>query len=281
MTIDPTAPTSAVERVARRLAARERLGDEARWGETSPEFRDLYRGAAREVIALAQEPGAEPAGDRAALRDRIRRAICEAEGFMWNEELLEPDEYGEVADAVLAVLPELADQAAEVDRLRAKVYEWQGSYLEEVKVRQERDAEIARLRADRAAVLREAADALPEADLPFVSPMGRKQTADWLRRMADETATTDTPGKSCAHCGQPISRVIGTLAAWWVHAPGGNTVCHPEQAGSSPRATPKPAVEAECTCADAGASFAPVGHYADCPAAGARQDGVQSSPPPA
>ncbi|WP_435246375.1 hypothetical protein [Streptomyces sp. NRRL F-5630] len=46
------------------------------------------------------------------LRDRIRRAICEAEGFMWNEELLEPDEYGEVADAVLAILPAPADRAA-------------------------------------------------------------------------------------------------------------------------------------------------------------------------
>lgn len=45
---------------------------------------------------------------------------------------------------------------------------------------------------DRAAVLREAADRLPDADLPFVSPMGRRQTADWLRRMADETAATET-----------------------------------------------------------------------------------------
>ncbi|MGW9299637.1 hypothetical protein ACWHA3_02265 [Streptomyces cyaneofuscatus] len=42
--------------------------------------------------------------DRAATRDRIRRAICEAEGFMWDTDMLEPDEYGEVADAVLAVL---------------------------------------------------------------------------------------------------------------------------------------------------------------------------------
>ncbi|WP_326739110.1 hypothetical protein [Streptomyces sp. NBC_01022] len=40
------------------------------------------------------------------LRDRIRRAICEATGFTWlPDELMEPDEYGEHADAVLAVLP--------------------------------------------------------------------------------------------------------------------------------------------------------------------------------
>lgn len=31
---------------------------------------------------------------------------------MWNTELLEPDEYGDVADMVLAVLPEPADRAA-------------------------------------------------------------------------------------------------------------------------------------------------------------------------
>lgn len=44
----------------------------------------------------------------AQLRDRIRRAICEASGFTWlPDELMEPDEYGEHADAVLAVLPEL------------------------------------------------------------------------------------------------------------------------------------------------------------------------------
>jgi hypothetical protein len=47
--------------------------------------------------------------DRADLRDRIRQAVCEAEGFGWDTDMLEPDEYGEVADAVLAVLP---DQAA-------------------------------------------------------------------------------------------------------------------------------------------------------------------------
>jgi hypothetical protein len=84
--------------------------------------------------------------DRAALRDRIRRALCEAEGFGWDTDMLEHDEYGEVADAVLAVLP---------------------------------------APADRAAILREAADALPEADLRLVPPMDRKRVANWLRRLAD------------------------------------------------------------------------------------------------
>lgn len=59
------------------------------------------------VCGRFQDPveAAPPApADRAATRDRIRRAICEAEDFMWDTDMLEPDEYGEVADAVLAVL---------------------------------------------------------------------------------------------------------------------------------------------------------------------------------
>lgn len=56
-----------------------------------------------------------PPADQTALRDRIRRALCEASGngFMWGTDMLEPDEYGEVAAAVLAVLPEQTDRAAE------------------------------------------------------------------------------------------------------------------------------------------------------------------------
>ncbi|WP_369167828.1 hypothetical protein AB5J49_08125 [Streptomyces sp. R28] len=48
-----------------------------------------------------------PQTDRTALRDRIRHALCQADGFgfAWGTDMLEPDEYGEVADAVLAVLP--------------------------------------------------------------------------------------------------------------------------------------------------------------------------------
>lgn len=50
-------------------------------------------------------------GGQPALRDAIRRAVCEAEGFAWDSDMLEPDEYGEAADAVLAVLPTV-DRAA-------------------------------------------------------------------------------------------------------------------------------------------------------------------------
>jgi hypothetical protein len=60
--------------------------------------------------------------DQTALRDRIRRAVCEAEGFAWDSDMLEPDEYGEVADMVLAVLPEPTERAAAL-REAAERYE--------------------------------------------------------------------------------------------------------------------------------------------------------------
>ncbi|WP_200309690.1 hypothetical protein, partial [Streptomyces adelaidensis] len=63
------------------------------------ELRDQIRGA------LAEPAAVPPPTDRAALRDRIRQAVCEAEGFGWDTDMLEPDEYGDVADAVLSVLP--------------------------------------------------------------------------------------------------------------------------------------------------------------------------------
>lgn len=53
-----------------------------------------------------------PPTSRAELREAIRRAVCEAEGFAWDSGMLEPDEYGDHADAVLAVLGEQTDQAA-------------------------------------------------------------------------------------------------------------------------------------------------------------------------
>ncbi|MBU5946765.1 hypothetical protein [Streptomyces sp. PAM3C] len=62
---------------------------------------------------------------------------------------------------------------------------------------------------------------------------------DVLRRLADEPDNTQTTTESCAHCGQPVRRITGTLAAWWVHDPGGNTVCDWARPAHSTRATPK------------------------------------------
>ncbi|MFJ6559924.1 hypothetical protein ACIQMV_08585 [Streptomyces sp. NPDC091412] len=164
--------------------------------------------------------------DRSALRDRIAAALVR---YDWNAGLSGRDtpsehHYGE-ADAVLAVLPEPADRAA-VLREAYEIAHAEGMRLNAL------EAEIG---------------VGPYRGALAVAHLLRKVISDTQQahQMADETAATETPGKSCAHCGQPISRVIGTLTAWWVHAPGGNTVCNPEQAASSPRATPKVAAEAQ------------------------------------
>ena len=68
--------------------------------------------ARSDVEFTEQQPAVVPSADRAALRDRIRRALCEADGkgFMWDSDMLEPDEYGDVADMVLSVLPATAEE---------------------------------------------------------------------------------------------------------------------------------------------------------------------------
>jgi hypothetical protein len=72
--------------------------------------------------------------------------------------------------------------------------------------------------------------------------LGTIHATELLRRLADETQDTQPAADTCAHCGAPIRLITGTLAAWWVHDPGGNTVCDWARAAASTRATPKPAV---------------------------------------
>ena len=67
----------------------------------------------RAALKAGLVPAVVPSVGVPALRDRVRRAVCEAEGFAWDSSMLEPDEYGDVADAVLAALPAPADRAAE------------------------------------------------------------------------------------------------------------------------------------------------------------------------
>ncbi|MDX2513875.1 hypothetical protein PV355_01670 [Streptomyces stelliscabiei] len=100
---------------AQELAALQRLrmdeldltGQKARFVGRIVDLIDPTRTAAVPVAA-------PPTTEQTALRDCIRRALCEAAGFgfAWGTDMLEPDEYGEVADAVLAVLPAPADRAA-------------------------------------------------------------------------------------------------------------------------------------------------------------------------
>ncbi|MEU0847690.1 hypothetical protein ABZ387_06945 [Streptomyces flaveolus] len=125
-----------------------------------------YLNAPLEVELSEASAVSLPPADQTALRDRIRRVLCErdGQGALWGTDMLEPDEYGEDADAVLAVLPATTDQTA-----------------------------------DRAAVLRDAAEALGRMDYDSDSNDygydtyrdawngGVMDGAAELRRMADET----------------------------------------------------------------------------------------------
>ncbi|MFF8467935.1 hypothetical protein [Streptomyces griseus] len=117
----PECPTGAALAVARQLlGTTEGEGGEdtiGLCGYCGVPRETHHHGYVSTAAALAAAPhhvtAAPPApADRATTRDRIRRAICEASGFDWDPDTLEPDEYGEHADAVLAVLA--ADAAAGV-----------------------------------------------------------------------------------------------------------------------------------------------------------------------
>ncbi|MFJ3084673.1 hypothetical protein ACIPJG_33655 [Streptomyces halstedii] len=92
-------------------------GGEPYWVELDPE----RTAALRDALAGPESTPPPAPADRAATRDRIRRAIGEASGFTWlPDELMEPDEYGEHADAVLAVLDAPADRAAVLNAVAAQ-----------------------------------------------------------------------------------------------------------------------------------------------------------------
>lgn len=77
--------------------------------EETPAVAELLDSMLSFEVEHRTAPSAPTDGD---LRDRIRRAICEASGFEWAPDWQEADEYGEHADAVLAVLPAPAGRAA-------------------------------------------------------------------------------------------------------------------------------------------------------------------------
>src|SRR5690606_22855528 len=71
--------------------------------------------------------------------EAIAAAVWEQCGRSDNGACVDDDPRNIAVAALSAVRNTADDQAAENKRLRAKVFEWQGSYLDEVKVRQERD----------------------------------------------------------------------------------------------------------------------------------------------
>ncbi|MFD3741614.1 ParB N-terminal domain-containing protein [Streptomyces sp. NPDC058629] len=136
----------------------------------------LRRGNSRLVDEIAQlraELAAAPPApaDRAATRDRIRRAICEASGFTWlPDELMEPDEYGEHADAVLAVLDAPADRAA---ILREAADHFDGQHMVTQFFGHQVAAELRRLAGEAAAGVQQATEGEARPDDIQVWPLTR------------------------------------------------------------------------------------------------------------
>lgn len=147
-----------------------------------------------EGLLAAYEASRTQTVDQAALRETLRRVLAEADGFSYDS--LEPHDYQKHVDAVLAaVLPATTNHdtnTSDWSALAERTGRLRKTTKELVDRTEELETKVTQLAADQAASLREAADRLPDADLPFVSPMGRKQTADWLRRVADETSATET-----------------------------------------------------------------------------------------
>ncbi|GHB55855.1 hypothetical protein GCM10010331_49650 [Streptomyces xanthochromogenes] len=154
--------------------------------------------------------------DQPTLRDRIRRAICEASGFTWlPDELMEPDEYGDHADAVMAVLPApvgrsagLREAANECDRRATAIDALSSSDFGE-EARAARELAAAATEVRRMADEQEAADAYDRAiNTPpsaatseAIRARLKSGTAPRrLRRMADEAQQPEEAGHACDNC---------------------------------------------------------------------------------
>jgi hypothetical protein len=276
-----------------------------------------------EVDRLRAASATAPApADQARLRDRIAVVLAEADGWEYAKGLGLRDmsesmqqHYDKLADAVLAVLPEPTNQAADVERLRAKVYEWQGSYLDEVKVRQRRDAVLTRVRQMADAWEQRLPDVIQTAAavgairhalqgneiVPASGPGGvAGETPQPCTCGGPHTSTTLPSGttyeehrRDCALMQdgeqQPETQPRRMMRSRFPSRPGTATVASdmcPRCKGDNSEAWALCARCAEtqadddpqaCTCAAAGDGFAPAGHYADCPQAGG-QPARQSCP---
>lgn len=213
------------------------LGTGATWDAIHERVKELRRDSAEAaaVSATVAPPTQAAPSLRAGLRDEIVKALGR-----------------------ITTVPPVAHRREQADHVLAVLYrEWPW-----LRAEAEDDEPT-----DRAAVIRAIADALVRMDAmvwlgcrrgdrDHDEPIGQEALAERLadavlRRLADETPHTQTTPEACAHCGNPIRRVTSNLAAWWVHDPGGNTLCDWARPATSTRATP--------------------------PAAGARQDGDQPS----
>ena len=188
--------------------------------------------------AVSVPPPAPRADNRAAIRDRIADAVIPLL-LDTLPKVIARSRGCEVADAVLAVLPEPADcpqcteRAVDTSEDRcAECGHFRGAHEEA-----EEPVSVGRCTV--------CADEDERHDFEAVEEPRRTAAASGPCVAGEQQNETPEAETGCAHCGKTILRITGTLAEWWVHDPGGHTICFPEQAASSPRATPKPAAEAQ------------------------------------
>jgi hypothetical protein len=246
------------------------------WIEGGLDDRDDIRGV---TIAEAAVSSA-PATDRAALRELVAEALLDhlsrtADIRPGRAAELE-DEVKSLTEASRRLLEQRQEMAAERfawqergDRAEARVRELEAgraAVLEEVAAWFEQDgrmvlqffghqvaAELRRMAAEtpraetQTDVLRLSEEICPGfpdrcPNLRTIEPEVGVHLGGVRCGCADETPP-------CANCGKPVRLITGTLATWWVHDPGGHTICDPQQAATSPRATPadpaQPAKEAD------------------------------------
>jgi hypothetical protein len=178
--------------------------------------------------------------DQPSLRQRVARAIHRYDNHhaLSGNDIPSKHHYGE-ADFVLAELRTELEAASAVvpaaDRaaVRAEAFD-------------EAAEKLAALPREKAALAGESAWKDAAGIVRHMAVQERRMTNGEESAAVDRVAAETPPAETeCAHCGKPVQLITGTLTAWWVHDPGGNTVCHPQQAASSPRAEPGPAVEAQ------------------------------------
>ncbi|WP_333744087.1 hypothetical protein [Streptomyces ardesiacus] len=145
-----------------------------------------------------------PPADRTALRDRIADALTEADGWVFAPGFKEGSPtyqgYLKQADAVLAVLPAPADRTADTGG-----FELPGDT--EIRTAALREVEAALSeRAERLTGEYNDSDILHE-DGPAATVATWKRAAELVRRVADETAATETQAAApVCICGHPEER---------------------------------------------------------------------------
>ncbi|QKW31467.1 hypothetical protein HUT11_35480 (plasmid) [Streptomyces seoulensis] len=260
---------------AQELAAVQRR-EAAVWGVDTAAGKHIL--AAADLIDPTKGPAPavqQPPVDRAALRQRYAAAMAQRDGHpSWPTEfedderdyLRRADAAMAVADAELAaaVLPEPADRAA---ALREAADEAEAE-AENAQCNAVGPCQQCSARTTVAIRLRRLADEAQQSERVAYRPQRGDEFERWLKAQRD----------SCFGHASSWAAVDGLLDRYRLHAdtgtPLGEHVCEGQVVGDC-ECLEQPAKPTR-TCADSGACFAPAGHYADCPAAGAQQPEIEA-----